>query len=75
MRSRRPRNLAAQVPAVFRHGREASKQRPHRFNHRSAAFLIDTPKRLETSVNQTKQTFEAISNRNKIGPLRRAAIP
>ena len=32
-------------------------------------FLIDSPKRLETRVTQTKQITEIVSNRHKIGPL------
>jgi hypothetical protein len=32
-------------------------------------FLIDSPKRLENAVTQTKQTTAVISNRMKIGPL------
>jgi hypothetical protein len=35
-------------------------------------FLIDSPKRLENAVTQTKQTSEVISNRMKIDTLAEA---
>jgi hypothetical protein len=42
---------------------------------RVPASLIETPKRLEIAVTQTKQEMEALSNRDRIAPPSQTYLP
>jgi hypothetical protein len=59
---------------VARQNREDSSSSPFRALRVRRASLIGTPKRLEIAVNQTKQSLEVRSNRDKITLLAEVRI-